>query len=84
MKLLKDVDLPPRVTADLRDVGYGKVHVCDIGLLTATDDEIFGWAAGNGHVVVTADSDFMVVLASGDTRRTYSCCCAMAQTREPS
>ena len=38
-------------------------HVGDHQLLTASDDEIFDWAADQGYVVVTADSDFGMLLA---------------------
>jgi len=43
--------------------------VSDVDLLTAEDDAIFEWAADHDHVVVTADSDFGILLA---VRRTSS------------
>ncbi len=63
VRLLVDANLSPRVADGLRDVGFDATHVADIGLLTATDDQIFDHAVANGLVVVTADSDFGMLLA---------------------
>lgn len=63
MKYLLDANLSPRVVEPLVAAGYDAAHVGDHGLLVATDDEIFDWAAANGAVVVTADSDFAMLLA---------------------
>lgn len=51
MKLLVDANLSPRVTEALRGAGYDAVHVADLGLLTATDDEIFDRASAAGLTV---------------------------------
>lgn len=64
MKYLLDANLSPQVVAALLDAGYDATHVGDHGLLVATDDEILGWAANNGVVVITADSDFAMLLAT--------------------
>lgn len=63
MKLLVDANLSPRVAERLRSAGFEAIHVADIDLLTATDDEIFDRAVDDGLVVVTADSDFGMLLA---------------------
>ncbi len=63
MKLLVDANLSPRVVDGLRDAGFDALHVGDLGLLVATDDEIFERAVEEGFVVVTADSDFGMLLA---------------------
>ena len=68
MRLLLDANLSPRVAESLRDAGFGAVHVADLDLLTATDDEIFDRAAQDGLVVVTADSDFGALLAMRRTK----------------
>ena len=68
MRLLLDANLSPRVAESLRDAGFGAVHVADLDLLTATDDEIFDRAAEDGLVVVTADSDFGSLLAMRRTK----------------
>ena len=63
MKLLLDANLSPRIVEPLRAAGYDAEHVADLGLVTATDGEIFDRAAEQGLVVVTADSDFGALLA---------------------
>jgi len=63
VKLLIDANLSPRVVAALSASGYAAEHVGDVGLLAAPDDEIFRWAADHDQVVVTADSDFAMMLA---------------------
>jgi predicted nuclease of predicted toxin-antitoxin system len=68
MRLLLDANLSPRVAESLRDAGFDAVHVADLDLLTATDDEIFDRAAEDGLVVVTADSDFGALLAMRRTK----------------
>jgi predicted nuclease of predicted toxin-antitoxin system len=63
MRLLIDANLAPRVALGLRTAGFEATHVIDLGLMTATDDEIFDRAAAGGLVVITADSDFGMLLA---------------------
>lgn len=63
MKLLIDANLSPRVAEGLRAAGLDAVHVLDLDLVTATDDEIFDRAVADGLVVITADSDFGMMLA---------------------
>ena len=69
MRLLLDANLSPRIADSLSAAGFDAVHVADLGLVTATDEEIFDRAAEQGLVVVTADSDFGALLAM---RRTTS------------
>jgi predicted nuclease of predicted toxin-antitoxin system len=63
MRLLVDANLSPKVAAGLRDAGFEAMHVADLDLLAATDDQIFDRAVDDGFVVVTADSDFGMLLA---------------------
>lgn len=63
MKLLIDANLSPKILEPLRQAGYAVQHVADVGLLTASDEEIFDHAARGDLVVVTADSDFPMLLA---------------------
>ncbi len=63
MKLLLDANLSPKVAEGLREAGFQATHVADLGLLAATDDQIFDQAVDDGLVVVTADSDFGMLLA---------------------
>jgi predicted nuclease of predicted toxin-antitoxin system len=63
MNLLLDANLSPRLLEPLRAAGYTVEHVVEVGLLTASDAAIFDYAAMSGSVVVTADSDFPMLLA---------------------
>lgn len=63
MRLLLDANLSPKLLGPLRNAGHDTTHVAEVGLLTATDPEIFDHAVGNGFAVVTADSDFPMLLA---------------------
>lgn len=63
MRLLLDANLSPQLLRPLRDAGYDAMHVAEVDLLTATDPEIFDFAASEGFVIVTADSDFPMLLA---------------------
>lgn len=64
MNYIIDANLSPQVVGVLQAAGHRASHVGDHGLLTATDDEIFDWAAENNAVVITADSDFAMLLAT--------------------
>jgi predicted nuclease of predicted toxin-antitoxin system len=63
MKLLLDANLSPKVAEGLRQAGFDAIHVEDLDLLTATDDEIFDRSVEDQFVVITADSDFGMLLA---------------------
>lgn len=63
MRLLLDANLSPRLVAALRDAGFDAGHVADIGLLSASDVEIFERAAADQWTVLTADTDFSMLLA---------------------
>jgi predicted nuclease of predicted toxin-antitoxin system len=47
----------------LAEAGYDATHVAEVGLLMASDADIFDAAVDGGYVVVTADSDFGALLA---------------------
>lgn len=63
MRLLLDANLSPRLLGPLRDAGYDVSHVWDVDLIAASDAEIFDHAVAEGFTVVTADSDFPMLLA---------------------
>jgi predicted nuclease of predicted toxin-antitoxin system len=69
MKLLVDANLSPKVAEGLAAAGFDATHVAELDLLQASDEAIFERAVQDGFVVVTADSDFGMLLA---LRRTSS------------
>jgi predicted nuclease of predicted toxin-antitoxin system len=58
-----DANLSPRLAALMRDVGHDAVHVRDIGLRTASDDEIINYAISTDRIVISHDTDFGTLLA---------------------
>lgn len=64
MRFLLDANLSPQLLEGLHAAGYVARHVADLGLLDASDLAIFDRAAADGDVVITADSDFSMLLAA--------------------
>ena len=58
MKLLLDENLSPRLSVMLADLYPGTEHVRDCGLEQATDQKVWEFAASNGFVIDSKDSDF--------------------------
>ena len=58
MRLLFDENLSPRLPALLVDEYPESVHVRDVGLASAGDDEVWTYAANNRFTIVSKDSDF--------------------------
>ncbi len=63
MRLLLDANLSPQLLEPLREAGHDTTHVMEVDLLTATDSAIFDHAVAEDFTVVTADSDFPMLLA---------------------
>jgi predicted nuclease of predicted toxin-antitoxin system len=63
MRFLVDANLSFRVATLLSGEGFESIHVGDVDLLTATDQAILDYAAANGLVIISADSDFGELLA---------------------
>lgn len=69
MKFLIDNALSPQVATSLHDAGYEVVHVRELGLAAAEDEELFAFAAAEDHIIVSADTDFGALLALRQTAK---------------
>jgi predicted nuclease of predicted toxin-antitoxin system len=63
MRLLLDNNLSPRLTALLREAGHDTEHVRDHGLQAATDEAVLEFAPHQHRTLVSADTDFGMLLA---------------------
>jgi len=59
MKLLLDQNLSSRLKARLEAAYPDVIHVADLGLSAASDDEVWAAALREGCMIVTKDSDFV-------------------------
>jgi predicted nuclease of predicted toxin-antitoxin system len=58
VKLIFDENLSPRLARLLANEYPGSVHVRDVGLLGATDREIWAHARAHDFTIVSKDTDF--------------------------
>ncbi|WP_249018834.1 DUF5615 family PIN-like protein [Conexibacter sp. S30A1] len=64
MRFLIDECVSPRVGEALTEAGHDAVHLRDVGLLGASDEDVMAAASGSARVVVSADTDFGELLAA--------------------
>jgi predicted nuclease of predicted toxin-antitoxin system len=62
MRVLVDMNLPPRWTAEFKSQGIEASHWSAVGSLAASDREILAWCAEQGYVLFTHDLDFGAIL----------------------
>ena len=58
VKLVFDHNLSPGLVRALADLYTGSVHVLDLGLVHAMDNEVWEHAREHGLTIVSKDSDF--------------------------
>ena len=61
MQFVVDAQLPPALVRWLTDQGHVAEHVGDVGLLSASDREIWSYVRKLGAILVTKDEDFMTM-----------------------
>jgi predicted nuclease of predicted toxin-antitoxin system len=67
VRFVVDAQLPPALARRLESLGHTAEHVADLGLASASDNEIRDYAARVGAAIVTKDEDFAIrrLLAEG-------------------
>jgi predicted nuclease of predicted toxin-antitoxin system len=58
MKLLFDQNLAHRLGSALASLHPGSRHIRELGMDTASDDDVWSYARDNGMTIVSKDSDF--------------------------
>ena len=58
-RFLIDAQLPPALAVALQEDGHEALHVEDVGLREARDNEIWAYAYARQSVLVTKDEDFV-------------------------
>ena len=82
MRLLLDQNLSPLLAEELVARGHDAVHVCSLGMSTASERMIMDSVSTEARVVVSADTDFGSSSLRPTQRRRPCCCCADRTTDE--
>ncbi len=64
MRFLVNNALSPALAYELRNAGHDALHVRDFQMQAAKDSEIFDRAADDDRIVISADADFGMLLAT--------------------
>ena len=62
-RVLLDQGLPRSAALILRKIGWDIIHTGEVGMATASDQEILLFAEKENRVIVTLDADFHSILA---------------------
>ena len=63
MRFLVDAQLPPALARQIGSSGHEVTHVAEVGLLTASDRQIWSHATATDAVLITKDEDFVTMRA---------------------
>jgi predicted nuclease of predicted toxin-antitoxin system len=63
MHLLIDMNLAPEWASFLRKDGHQAIHWTRVGDPRASDRALMDWARAHGHIVLTYDLDFSILLS---------------------
>ena len=69
MRFLIDNPVSPKVAEALRKAGHDAIHVQEYGMQAESDVKIVDRAAKEDRVIITADTDFGLIMARRRTRK---------------
>lgn len=69
MRFLIDNALSPYLARELCHGGHDAVHVRELGMAAATDEAIFNLAFQEDRIILSADTDFGMILAHRNTAK---------------
>ncbi|KJE77447.1 DUF5615 family PIN-like protein [Ferrimicrobium acidiphilum] len=64
MQFVVDAQLPPALARWITCQGYDALHLIDLGMLGAKDQEIWALGRHEGSIIVSKDSDFAALSLS--------------------